>query len=80
MTSLPQVGILDPDVFRSVSFRAESICSTEQAATLAEESFRPKAVKPSIAQSINAILQDETQTSPAKDCPVHSKKEGGKIN
>lgn len=80
MTALPQLGILDPDVFRSVSFRAESICSTDQAATLAEDSFRPKTTKPSIAQSINAILQDEAQASPVKKCPVHSKKESGKFS
>lgn len=81
MISMPQVGILDPEVFRSVSFRAESVCSTDQAATLAEDSFRTKATKPSISQSINAILQDESQpTSSAKKCPVHNKKESGKFS
>jgi hypothetical protein len=79
--AIPQVGILEPEVFRSVSFRADSVCSTDQAATLAEESFRPKAAKPSISQSINAILKDESQSSsPPNKCPVHSKKESGKFS
>lgn len=64
MMRLPPVGILDNEVFRSVSFRADSVTSTSQAATtIAEESFRPNkpTVKSSIAQMVNGILEDESQ-------------------
>jgi len=50
---LPQAENTEPDIYRSVSFRAESVCSTDQAATLAEENnVRPSARpanKPSIS-------------------------------
>ena len=85
--SLPQVETIEPEVFRSVSFRAESACSTDQAATLAEENnTRPSARpvnKQSISKSVNAILQEEahsthlTEASSAYNCPVHRKEVSG---